>query len=97
MKKTFCDFCGQEIKKPEVKVTMNELEYDACMKCANRLAGIAHYQEWGEPAEPDKDDRKTEDKPEEKAAGDFWATHDHSGGDLPPEDNENDEKSVGGV
>ena len=27
----------------------------------------------------------------------YWDTHDHSGGDLPPGDDENDEKSVGGV
>ena len=65
MKKTFCDFCGKEIEKPEVKVTMNELEYDACMKCTNRLARIAHYQEW-KTQEPDMDAREVEDKPEEK-------------------------------
>ena len=27
----------------------------------------------------------------------YWDTHDPSGGDLPPEDDENDEKSVGGM
>lgn len=84
MKKTFCDFCGQKIEKPEIKVTMNELVYDACMKCGNRMAGIVIFQEWGILAEPDKDDRK-------EAEEDFWATHDPSGGDLPPED---DEESV---
>lgn len=94
MKKTLCDFCGQEIKEPEIKVVIDKLEYDACMKCTNRMVKIAHYQEWGILAEPDKDDRKTEDKPEEKATGDFWATHDPSGGDLPPED---DEKPAGGM
>ena len=67
MKKTFCDFCGEEIEKPEIKVTLNELEYDACMKCTNRLTRIAHYQEW-KTQEPDMDAREVEDKPEEKDA-----------------------------
>ena len=36
------------------------------------------------------------DKVRKEVEEDFWATHDPSGGDLPPEDDENDEKSVGG-
>ena len=63
-----------------------EVIEDLCNSCRLQLREFFH------PTEPVPVLVNT-DKVRKEVEGDFWATHDPSGGDLPPED---DEKSVGG-
>lgn len=103
MQITKCDRCGAEIEqgKPKFKVIIEnnapgvfreteEVIDDLCSTCRFQLREFFH------PTEPVPVLLNT-DKTRKEAEEDFWATHDPSGGDLPPEDDENDEKSVGGV
>lgn len=64
----------------------NEVIDDLCNACRLQLREFFH------PTEPALVLINT-DKIRKEVEEDFWATHDPSGGDLPPED---DEKSVGG-
>ena len=102
MQITKCDRCGAEIRQgePKYKVIiennapgafreMEEVVDDLCSTCRMQL------REFFRPTEPMSVFLNT-DKVRKEAEKDFWATHDPSGGDLPPEDDENDEKSVGG-
>ena len=102
MQITKCDRCGAEIEqgKPKFKVFIEnsapgvfreteEVIDDLCSTCRMQLREFFH------PTEPVPVFLNT-DKVRKEAEEDFWATHDPSGGDLPPEDDENDEKSVGG-
>lgn len=95
-----CDRCGAEIAKEaqkyRVEIIANrdansdgyveEIINDLCDHCRMQL------REFFRPTEPVPTLFNT-DKARKEAEEDFWATHDPSGGDLPPED---DEKSVGG-
>jgi len=94
-----CDRCGMEIEpradRYRIKIVkmseqdtenVEEVIDDLCRTCRMQL------REFFRPTEPmpvffNADKIK-------KLEEDFWATHDPSGGDLPPED---DEKSVGGM
>ena len=99
MQITKCDRCGAEIGQgePKYKVIigdnapgafrkMEEVIDNLCSTCRMQL------REFFRPTEPVLTLFNT-DKARKEAEEDFWATHDPSGGDLPPED---DEKSVGG-
>ena len=101
MQITKCDRCGAEIGqgKPKFKVIIEnsapgvfreteEVIDDLCSTCRFQLHEFFH------PTEPVPVLLNT-DKVRKEAEEDFWATHDPSGGDLPPENDENDEKSVG--
>lgn len=99
MQITKCDRCGMEIGKMERTFRIiiessapgafretNEVIDDLCNACRLQLREFFH------PTEPALVLINT-DKIRKEVEEDFWATHDPSGGDLPPED---DEKSVGG-
>ena len=98
-----CDRCGMEIEpcadryRIEI-VKMSEQDTENVEEVIDDLCSTCRMQlrEFFRPTEPMPVFLNT-DKVRKEAEEDFWATHDPSGGDLPPEDDENDEKSVGGV
>lgn len=97
MQITKCDRCGAEIGQgePKFKVTIEnsapgafretkEVIDDLCSTCRFQFRDFFHQTE---PVPV----LLNADKVRKEAEEDFWATHDPSGGDLPPED---DEESV---
>lgn len=97
-----CDRCGMEIEPRADRyrieiVKMSEQDTENVEEVIDDLCSTCRMQlrEFFRPTEPMPVFLNT-DKVRKEAEKDFWATHDPSGGDLPPEDDENDEKSVGG-
>lgn len=81
-----CDRCGAEIAKEAQKYRVEII--------ANRDANSDGYVE--EIINDLCDHCRKELHRFLSMADYYWDTHDPSGGDLPPEDDENDEKSIGG-
>lgn len=108
MQITKCDRCGAEIEqgKPKFKVIIEnsapgvfreteEVVDDLCSTCRFQLREFFHPVEI--PLIPLFNSNViTGIIEKEKKEKSLWDEHDPSGGDLPPEDDENDEKSVGG-
>lgn len=108
MQITKCDRCGAEIEqgKPKFKVIIEnsapgvfreteEVVDDLCSTCRFQLRDFFHPVEIT-PIPLFNSNVITGIVEKEKKEKSFWDEHDPSGGDLPPEDDENDEKSVGG-